>query len=90
VLLGLRSARAAVAARAGAAARSAVAAWVAAAARSVPAVRLTAHYAHLTPGGGAEQAVGHAAAAKTAYQRYLQLSPQGRYAAELRTVLESL
>jgi tetratricopeptide (TPR) repeat protein len=40
--------------------------------------------------GGAEQAFGHAAAAKTAYKRYLQLSPQGRYAAELRTVLGAL
>jgi len=40
--------------------------------------------------GGAEQAVGHAAAAKTAYQRYLQLSPRGRFAAELRIVLRSL
>jgi tetratricopeptide (TPR) repeat protein len=40
--------------------------------------------------GGAEQTIGHAAAAKTAYRRYLQLSPQGRYAAELRSVLASL
>jgi tetratricopeptide (TPR) repeat protein len=40
--------------------------------------------------GGAEQASGHEAAAKTAYQRYLQLSPKGRYAADLRAVLGSL
>ncbi len=40
--------------------------------------------------GGAEQASGHAAAARTAYQRYLQLSPKGRYAADLRAVLGSL
>ena len=40
--------------------------------------------------GGAEQATGHAAAARTAYQRYLQLSPKGRYASDLRKVLASL
>ena len=40
--------------------------------------------------GGVEQASGHEAAAKTAYQRYLQLSPKGRYAADLRAVLGSL
>ena len=40
--------------------------------------------------GGAEQAAGHAAVAKTAYKRYLQLAPQGRYAADLRAVLGSL
>jgi tetratricopeptide (TPR) repeat protein len=40
--------------------------------------------------GGAEQAAGHKAAAKSAYKRYLQLAPQGRYAAELRAVLASL
>jgi tetratricopeptide (TPR) repeat protein len=40
--------------------------------------------------GGAEQALGHRAAAKTAYQRYLQLSPRGRYAADLRAILGSL
>jgi hypothetical protein len=39
--------------------------------------------------GGAEQAAGHTAAAKTAYRRYLQLAPQGRYAADLRAVLGS-
>jgi hypothetical protein len=40
--------------------------------------------------GGAEQAAGHKAAAKAAYKRYLQLSPQGRYAADLRAVMGSL
>lgn len=40
--------------------------------------------------GGGEQAAGHAAAARAAYRRYLQLSPQGRYAADLRAVLRSL
>jgi predicted TPR repeat methyltransferase len=40
--------------------------------------------------GSAEQAFGHKAAAKAAYQRYLQLSPHGRYAADLRAVLGSL
>ena len=40
--------------------------------------------------GGAEQTAGHKAAAKAAYKRYLQLAPQGRYAAELRVVLTSL
>ena len=40
--------------------------------------------------GGAEQAAGHSAAARTAYKRYLQLAPQGRYAADLRAVLASL
>ena len=40
--------------------------------------------------GGAEQAIGHPAAAKFAYQRYLQLAPKGRYAADLRAVLGSL
>jgi len=40
--------------------------------------------------GGAEQAAGHNAAAKTAYKRYLQLSPQGRYAGDLRAVLGTL
>lgn len=40
--------------------------------------------------GSAEQAFGHRAAAKAAYQRYLQLSPHGRYAADLRAVLGSL
>ena len=40
--------------------------------------------------GGAQQACGHKAAAKAAYKRYLQLSPHGRYAADLRAVLGSL
>jgi hypothetical protein len=40
--------------------------------------------------GGAEQAVGRMSAAKTAYKRYLELSPQGRYASDLRAVLASL
>ncbi len=40
--------------------------------------------------GGAEQAFGHRAAAKSAYQRYLELAPKGRYAADLRAVLRSL
>ena len=40
--------------------------------------------------GSAEQAFGHRAAAKAAYKRYLQLSPHGRYAADLRAVLGSL
>jgi tetratricopeptide (TPR) repeat protein len=40
--------------------------------------------------GGAEQAVGRAAAAKAAYRRYLRLAPQGRHAADLRAVLSNL
>lgn len=40
--------------------------------------------------GGAEQAAGRSAAAKAAYKRYLQLAPQGRYAADLRAVLANL
>jgi tetratricopeptide (TPR) repeat protein len=40
--------------------------------------------------GSAEQAFGHKAAAKAAYQRYLRLSPHGRYAADLRAVIGSL
>jgi predicted TPR repeat methyltransferase len=40
--------------------------------------------------GSAEQAFGHKAAAKTAFQRYLRLAPHGRYAADLRAVLGSL
>jgi len=39
--------------------------------------------------GSAEQASGHAAAGKAAFQRYLQLSPKGRYAADLRAILGS-
>jgi tetratricopeptide (TPR) repeat protein len=40
--------------------------------------------------GGAQQACGHKAAARAAYKRYLQLSPHGQYAADLRAVLGSL
>jgi hypothetical protein len=40
--------------------------------------------------GGAEQTAGHKTAAKVAYKRYLQLAPQGRYAADLRAVLTTL
>lgn len=40
--------------------------------------------------GGAEQALGHTAAAKTAYQRYLTLAPRGRYAGDVRAVVASL
>jgi tetratricopeptide (TPR) repeat protein len=40
--------------------------------------------------GSAEQAFGHKAAAKAAYQRYLRLSPHGRFAPDLRAVLGSL
>lgn len=40
--------------------------------------------------GGAEQALGHGAAAKNAYQRYLALAPKGRYAGEVRAVVGSL
>jgi tetratricopeptide (TPR) repeat protein len=40
--------------------------------------------------GGAEQALGHAAAARVAYRRYLDLDPHGRHAADVRAVLASL
>jgi tetratricopeptide (TPR) repeat protein len=40
--------------------------------------------------GGAEQALGHAAAARAAYRRYLELDPHGRHAADVRAVLASL
>jgi hypothetical protein len=40
--------------------------------------------------GGAEQALGRPATARTAYRRYLELAPRGRYAADLRAVLASL
>jgi tetratricopeptide (TPR) repeat protein len=40
--------------------------------------------------GSAEQNAGHSQLAKAAYQRYLQLAPRGRYAADLRAVLKSL
>jgi hypothetical protein len=37
--------------------------------------------------GGAEQTAGHRAAAKSAYRRYLELAPRGRYAADLRVIV---
>jgi hypothetical protein len=40
--------------------------------------------------GGAEQNKGHGKAAKEAYLHYLRLAPTGRYAAELRTIVNSL
>jgi len=40
--------------------------------------------------GEAEQAGGHKKAAKEAYQHYLRLAPNGRYAADLRAVVRSL
>jgi Flp pilus assembly protein TadD len=40
--------------------------------------------------GGAEQNRGHGKAAKEAYLHYLRLAPSGRYAAELRTIVNSL
>lgn len=40
--------------------------------------------------GGAEQNQGHGKAAKEAYLQYLRLAPSGRYAAELRTIVNSL
>jgi tetratricopeptide (TPR) repeat protein len=40
--------------------------------------------------GGAEQSAGRAQAAKAAYQRYLELAPNGRYAQDLRTIVRSL
>jgi tetratricopeptide (TPR) repeat protein len=40
--------------------------------------------------GGAEQALGNAPAAKTAYKRYLALAPKGRYASDVRAVVTSL
>ncbi len=40
--------------------------------------------------GGAEQNAGHGKAAKQAYQHYLQLAPTGRYAADLRVIVNSL
>jgi hypothetical protein len=40
--------------------------------------------------GGAEQYQGHGKAAKEAYLHYLRLAPSGRYAAELRTIVNSL
>jgi hypothetical protein len=40
--------------------------------------------------GAAEQEAHHAAAAKTAYQRYLELAPKGPYAEDVRSSLKSL
>ena len=40
--------------------------------------------------GGAEQSAGHGKAAKQAYQQYLRLAPDGRYAADLRAIVKSL
>ena len=40
--------------------------------------------------GGAEQNGGHGKAAKQAYQHYLRLAPTGRYAADLRAIVNSL
>jgi len=40
--------------------------------------------------GGAEQNAGHGKAAKQAYQHYLHLAPAGRYAADLRAIVNSL
>jgi CheY-like chemotaxis protein len=40
--------------------------------------------------GGAEQEAGNADEAKTAYKKYLELAPNGRYARELRAVLDSM
>jgi CheY-like chemotaxis protein len=40
--------------------------------------------------GGAEQEAGNATEAKAAYKKYLELAPSGRYARELRAVLNSL
>jgi tetratricopeptide (TPR) repeat protein len=40
--------------------------------------------------GGAEQSSGHGKAAKEAYEHYLRLAPSGRYAADLRAIVNSL
>ncbi len=40
--------------------------------------------------GGAEQEAGNASEAKAAYKKYLELAPSGRYARELRAILDSL
>jgi CheY-like chemotaxis protein/Flp pilus assembly protein TadD len=40
--------------------------------------------------GGVEQDRGHSAAAKAAYLKYLQLAPRGRYAADLRAIVDTL
>jgi hypothetical protein len=40
--------------------------------------------------GGAEQGLGHAALARTAYTRYLQLEPNGAYADDVRALINQL
>ena len=40
--------------------------------------------------GSVEQSQGHGKAAKEAYQHYLRLAPSGRYAAEIRIIVNSL
>ena len=40
--------------------------------------------------GGVNQDSGKNREAKTAYRRYLQLAPQGRYADELRSIVNAL
>jgi CheY-like chemotaxis protein len=39
--------------------------------------------------GGVKQAAGDKVAAKTAYKRYLELAPNGQYAADLRAIVEA-
>jgi Flp pilus assembly protein TadD len=39
--------------------------------------------------GGVKQAAGDKVAAKTAYKKYLELAPNGQYAADLRAIVES-
>jgi Flp pilus assembly protein TadD len=40
--------------------------------------------------GGAEQEAGDTKSARAAYEKYLELAPSGRYARELRAILDSL
>ena len=40
--------------------------------------------------GGAEQEMGNKAAAKAAYTQYLELAPGGKYARDLRAIVENL
>jgi CheY-like chemotaxis protein len=40
--------------------------------------------------GGVQQDAGHAAEAKAAYRRYLELAPKGQYASDLRAIIETL
>ncbi len=40
--------------------------------------------------GGGEQELGHKKAARAAYEKYLQLAPNGRYAGDLRVIIEGL